>query len=949
MITEPRIITQEEFDALPDASNLNEGKPRIITEAEFNALPDAFVPNPNDSLEQTEENYYVNAAKLGLTDSISFVNATLDNLYEFFSPTGKLNPGNPNSVSLKQVGNYFGQTISKKTFEAQQDIKFLANQVGIDYQEANPNLAPSTGTERYLGGGVRFMADLPVSLLTGGMSKGRYAVNTGRYLDASLGPSINAAFRNLPGATVQQGAVGVVAEVGADVGGAVERGVTGEDTGLGRGLGGIATAFGAQKAFDAAPTVNLGQIPAKNALKNIYNWTSEKFGKPINTSSSSDVAASYAAKRFVKNAIAYEKGLPNFEKLNEDFNVLKEITSTKDYPIMMRLADNPQIMATVRKEFKNNPDFAQKYRTELEKYSQEIASNQSTIFGTLYENLMPVTKVMDEKLAQANQNRIAERQKIDAEIEDSINPLMPTRTPTERGEAVKKLVQDRKEVVYKEMTPHYDDLRNVATANKSVLSKEGVAQLFNFVRDNKLNNIFGIGTKVEKDVVNYLAPKEITKVSTTFKSGKKQQETKTTREHEPLDFNNVDSLKRAINRTKRGKLSAEQEGILIKFEDLFNQVASKNVTGGYFNTLKELDSLYYEKIGIPFNSKTIKEIDYDRYAQEIYPVIVKREQNLDEFLGAVGSKGYGLAKESLFADLHTKLDMSNFNPKVFNNYVKKHKYVIDKIPGLRKELDDIGTDFHTLSIRKGLIDKAAKEREKVLENNFLRHEISRLDGDANFTEAANTFLNKPGKRDEILENLNELKEYDVASYKMAHNKLRAEVVNLILDPKANFKGKSVIERVTSKDYAVPLSKLMGNDYQRNLKSFAKLQEAMSNAESVIPKMIEDRTKTAKFLNVSYKEITSAVAERLGGMLYKVRRLGNALIEANPGQGQKEVLDLILNPNSVKKFHDIAVLVEKQGITGGAVDRYISGIASLKPFHVISLKPGVLQTTNQDEE
>ena len=85
-------------------------------------------------------------------------------------------------------------------------------------------------------------------------------------------------------------------------------------------------------------------------------------------------------------------------------------------------------------------------------------------------------------------------------------------------------------------------------------------------------------TKVYTDVVDFLAPKEITKVSTTFKSGKKQQETKTTKEYKPLDFNNVDSLKKAINREKRGKLSPEQEGVLIKFEKFFDEVASKNVT-----------------------------------------------------------------------------------------------------------------------------------------------------------------------------------------------------------------------------------------------------------------------------------------------------------------------------------------------------------------------------------
>jgi hypothetical protein len=124
MIKEPRIITQEEFDALPDASNLNKRKPRIITQAQFDSYADAFVPDSNDSSEQTEENYYKNQAKLGFVDSISFVGAAANNIYELFSPTGKLNPGNPNSISLDQVGNYFGQTINSKTKEAQRDLKY---------------------------------------------------------------------------------------------------------------------------------------------------------------------------------------------------------------------------------------------------------------------------------------------------------------------------------------------------------------------------------------------------------------------------------------------------------------------------------------------------------------------------------------------------------------------------------------------------------------------------------------------------------------------------------------------------------------------------------------------------------------------------------------------------------------------------------------------------------
>ena len=944
MIKEPRIITQEEFDALPDASNLNKRKPRIITQAQFDSYADAFVPDSNDSSEQTEENYYKNQAKLGFVDSISFVGAAANNIYELFSPTGKLNPGNPNSISLDQVGNYFGQTINSKTKEAQRDLKFLANQAGIDYKVANPNLSPDSETERYIGSGIRFAADLPVSLLTGGTSKAKYLFKSGQLAEPSLSGAIKVAATSLPGAAAKQGGVGVAAEVGADIGGGIEYAITDEETGLGRGLGGIALALSAQKGFDVSPALNLGQTPAKNAIKNAYNKVSSwALNKPIDTSSANITTASFAAKRFVKNVVDYQKGMPDFKAINEDFNTMRPKTSQAPYPLMVHLADNPQLMTTVRSEYANNPKFARLYKTEIEAYAEEIATNQSVFFGTKYENIKPLIETANNEVIIANKERIASRQKIDAEIEQATDSLLPERTPTEIGKSVEELVQKRKTVAYKEMTPLYNDLRAVAARDKSVLPAEGVKKLRDYVVGNDVNDIFKVGTKIEGQVTGYLSPKKVTETVLDFKTGTKK--TKTSLKYEPLSFANVDSLKRALNRTKRGKLPEDQERTINLMSGVLEEVG-ETVTGGYFKRLKKLDSLYYEKIGIPFNSQTIKEIDYKKYAEEIYPVIVKREQNLDEFLGAVGPSGYPVIKEALFADMHSKMTTNNFNPNTFTTYVKRHEHVIDRVPGLRKELDDISKDFHILSARKGLIDIQAKQKIKDLENNFIRHNVSALQGDANFTQAANTWLNNPAKRDKIVLDLKALEKSDPQGVSVAYEMLRTKVTENIL---AKNTSESIIDTLTNPDFKQPLSLLMGKNYQKNLKSFAKLRGLMSEAEAVIPSMIKDNTKSSTVFGVQTPDIINTIKERLGSLFYKVSKLSQKLVEANPGQGRAEVLDLIVNPNSLQKFADIAKQVEREGITGGAVNKYISEVFALKPFHLLGLKPGVLENTNQNEK
>ena len=882
--------------------------------AEFdNAKP---LPMPTDT-EVSSGEYLANSARLAPVSGVSslyglFKGALnlagidptvnpIDKITEMFTKPVGIDPLDNTILRMTGAGQVLkgeqvpatGQLMTAMQPGQQEALKALAPLTGARTDMAAPDFMTQIG-----GAAIQTALD-PTALLIGAPTTVARAV-----------PTI---VSRVPGLAV----VGGTTELGGEVGAQLEKSITGEDTGAGRAIG----AFTTGGVVAAKGTViKESAVTGAKAIKQAYDKYQDIKADPA---AAEQAMATGAAKRLLKQATL---GMTeqDINKIINDYNKISNKLTGADAPLFVAMSDNPTFQATVANLVKTDPVFRKRYETELNNVVKAMDENAASIFGTRYTPIVAPETV-------SLKNTIKARQKIDNELETIGDRFVVPDEAVDVGTRITQLKDAQLNAARAQHTVEYNALKLGARKAGVKLPDTGVKDIYSFVKQNNMRDVFGRGTKVDTEILNQFQPKN--------------------GEFYPVNFDTVISLKEEINRLQRGRLDPKEGRLLMELENVVNK-ARESIPGKWNQQLMDIDRSYYENVGVPFGAQGIKEIDSRRYAEQVAPVVVKNASAFNQFRAVVGEEANTIGRNALLSEAYEKtVKNGTLSPNALRAFITKKGAVIDEIPGLREQLNGALLDDQVLKTHKANLDANVKVAEKRIADNFIAQSVDPATGQAlpGYAQIANNILQN---RANLVKVKAQLADVDPVTSKAVKNALKAEV---LLKARENpdgglafltdVKNKDVIEYLygmkTAEGKQVP--GLTYNSFRKSVEDILKLSDAAKRADiSKINIQVsqKDLDSVGSALSnyglpgLDAPFIASTVRDRISSMFQKGVRLLSRVNEARTRDATNAAYEeLLLDPAGMKKLQAVANEIKFDFKNPASVKRFVDTMSDVFPRYM----------------
>ena len=804
------------------------------------------------SLHSTEDwnEYLINSAKLGLGDTISMASALVDTM--LVDPVKNI-IDDPSAVIDPES---YGWKNIPFTDESQMGSKFMESMSGTQGAIANltgadPSLTTEDDALRYVGRGVRTMTDVP----------------------GYIGAPVKAASMAQRAAAL--GVIGSSAEVGGDVGAHLEDEFTGEDTGTGRLIGGLS--FGLMPTVATTTAARVSVDPVKQI------WEKYKFIK-ANPGLAETQYATGAAKRLLK-LIAKEQGVDDIDDIVKEFNRLGKYIDGKELPLLVAMSDNPVVTSQVQRLAKTDEGFRHEVTLELKRLSGQIDQKSDSIFGARDFDIKDMENI-PETLHKKINYLVNEKYKVDNQIEDLGIKLIPEMSAKKQGEAIRDLVVKREKIVKAKLSPLYTELKKEAKIAGAEIDQAGVSAIYQHVKANKLQDIFGRGTKLDNKIIKYTAPKKSINKATGMP----------TMTQPTMSFEHLDSLKRAVNELKRKPLSDTEMRKLYDLDDVIRE-SRKSVKGGFNERLDALDKQYYQEMGVPFNTASVKEIGAKRYADEVAPVILKNESALEAFLDVAGSEGHVIARNAYMSKVYDKVVRDGeINTSALKAMIKKDKDLISRVPGLKKEVEDALVYQGSLLLKRAELNNGLKLAEDEIAKNFL---IT-----SNLEPHYNTIVTKSIKDHTYMDKVyKDISEIDSITARAVTKKIQREFVEVALESSGG-----AYKFITDPNNKVVIRKMFKDnpEYISQVRDLSKLSDAINKAdvEKLSSIVLNERLDWLAAImpgvdgNYAFSQLRDRISSDAMKAFRIMTRMNQAKTKAKVDEQLKEIL---LNPQGLAKL------------------------------------------------
>lgn len=796
--------------------------------------------------------------------------------------------------------------------------------------------AASTGT--FAGS---FPSEIPDDVSVAGIRKRMVgntpeaATTSGRYVQAGAEAVFDPlSYFGLGGGAVakvtQAGLTGLGAQAGGDIGAETQKAITGEEGIIGRLFGSF---LGGGTAARGSQTVTAGAGTVANVGKQII----DKRAAVVEGGKAAEIEIAQGSAKRLLEAAAKSQGADNIETLLTDVQKASQFVSKEDAPLLVGAVDNPVLRAEVLKLAKTNPAYRQKIDEELKRIAASLEAKKEQVFGTRYTPIPAQQGLLVENAAK----RI---RAIDNQLEKRAEIIAKGADKTDTGAAIANLVEAKKKAVRAELSPQYEALAKQARDEGVTMPEEATKALYDFVEANKIQDIFGRTSKAEKDIMRVLRPTEKiadgVDVNVAALDRAAGLSAKTQQSFGKMTFDDVDSLKSAVNDQLRKTKDPAQVAKLQQLKEHLKNVREQFLDPKYNEALQNLDLQYYEKLGVPFSAQGIKDIDVKKYAEQVAPVILKNKQAYSDFIAIAGTQGKEIASNALMTKAYSEIIKDGaINPKAVNTFLKNNEEILNQLPDVKKTIQEAALDTTKLMQRKARLEQAYQAAQKRVADNW----ITKTEY-PDYSTIANQFMSSGQARVKLMKDIKDLSP-EVAD--AVRQNIRAEVVNKALNS-----TEGAITYLNNPANKAAIDAIMGTGYQEALRKIAKLSDNLKKAD-ISKTMIEiDRSsvdavgKIIPGLDIPY--VTSTLRDRISSNVQKAVRLISRVNTTSLDKAyQEQVLQLLLDPNGVKKLANTATDLNFSITTPEQARKFVSGmLQSLPATAYTSMQSGKSETTEE---
>ena len=706
---------------------------------------------------------------------------------------------------------------------------------------------PQTGTEKIIGAGIESVTS-PESYLFPGLSAAR---RMGLFGQAVTRP-------------VEAAAIGAGAEGGSQAGRFAGQKMGAPTAGeiVGSFIGGGA----AQSLVGFVPRLT----PAAQALKTKLDSFS---GRVPQDELTRDIDS-----RINNIFIAAAAADPKFASVIEDAVKAQKGVSIKapgaesvELPINAVLANNPVINNFIQGLAAKDPVFRANYSDQFERAKAALTLNQMRLFGDpskaeLSISVPKVEKPVERKIRSIDE-QIADISKIE------------TVDPFTFGQKISSLITKKEDDARALVRPLYQEAFDIAAKNKVELPAASVGDIYNFVASEKASDIFKTFPSIYSKVKSRFAPTEIDvpvilgAKGEELTGGVKQM-------FAPAGVDDLDSLKREINRQLRKTNEPSEIRLLGTLKDKVNTTI-ESLDENFVTAYKNADKEYFKKVGLPFDSFTLQNVDRKKFNEQIAPAIIGNKSNVIDFINAVGDFGVRLVKDA-YLDNFAKSSLRNdiINPQLANKWIEKNKGGMSLVPGLEDEIRAAVGDIQKLNDYKNRLNanftKVAGDELLRLEGKNTQQLVNSMYGSKEFTDG---FLRKYGGNKDNL------------------NAIRSFMLDDIVS------SGNPIEVLSDRNKSAIFNRVFGPTYSEKVKDFAVAADRLTKDITNVPFRGETVPKTPieQMIGVPPETILSRFYNPVSGNVYAISYIFSKFWAKQALEGTEQKLkDILLNPKDAMK-------------------------------------------------
>jgi len=550
-------------------------------------------------------------------------------------------------------------------------------------------------------------------------------------------------------------------------------------------------------------------------------------------------------------------------------------------PISSLLADNPVINQLIQSLSAKDPVFRAQYGNQFEQAKQALVASQIRLFGdpkNVTINISPI----DLAKSQARRNRT-----INEQIADTYKDT--TLDPNAFGQRVSNLVAAKESQAYNSVKPLYKEAFDIAKQKNVELPSGAVDDIYGYVVGEQASDIFKTFPDIYKKVQSAFRPTKVEPSSILTAEGRPMTEGGV--KFSAATVEDLDSLKREIN--KQLRKTNEPAGIRL-LSELKARVGGHidNLDPDFVAAYRNADASYFQKVGLPFNSETLKSVDRKKFVEQIAPAIIGNKSNVDDFIRATGEDGVRVARDA-FYDSFSRAALKNdvLDPKAANKWLTKNQGGISLVPGLEDELRAASNNVTALIAERTRLDSAFKKvaGDQIISSggfNSPQDLVAKMYSDVNFT---NKFMQQYGAN------------------KDAVNAARSFMLDDIVI------SRDPIGLLNDRTKAAVFNRVFGPTYAKKIQDFALVSERLNRDLTNVPFKVETVPKTPfeSAVGIPPEQVISRFTNPVSGTFYAISSLMSKFW-ANKASGltEEKLKTLLLNPtDAVKVF---SALQQKNG-------------------------------------
>jgi hypothetical protein len=523
-----------------------------------------------------------------------------------------------------------------------------------------------------------------------------------------------------------------------------------------------------------------------------------------------------------------------------------------------------------------DPVFRAQYGSQFEQAKQALTVNQMRLFGDPSKVRVEVSP-LDLAKPQARRTRT-----IDEQIGDAYKDA--TLDPNVFGQRVSTLVAAKEDAAYKLVKPLYTEAFDIAKQKNVELPANSVDDIFNFVAGEQASDIFKTFPSIYNRVRAKFRPSEVAPSPILTAEGKPMTEGGI--KFSAATVEDLDSLKREIN--KQLRKTSEPADIRL-LSELKARVGGHidNLDPDFVQAYRNADASYFQKVGLPFNSETLKAVDRKKFVEQIAPAIIGNKSNVDDFIKATGEDGIRVARDA-FYDSFSRAALKNdvIDPKAANKWLSKNQGGMSLVPGLEDELRTASNNVTALIAERNRLDAAFKKvaGDQIVSSGGFRNPqelVSKLYSDVNFT---NKFMQQYG------------------SNKDAVNAARSFMLDDIV------RAGDPVATLNDRTKAAVFNRVFGPTYAKKVQDFALVSQRLNKDLTNVPFKGETvpRTPIEQLTGIPPEQIISRIYNPVSGPVYAITSLMSKFWARKASDMTEEKLKaLLLNPtDAVKVFESV---------------------------------------------